>query len=141
VHNFIIFYYLNVEEHNDRGTRENGALPVWRVSLQEFRIYSSFFHPNRSSCTICSFEKKLKLKVSLMKFVKLLKGCFKNTVFILRLHENYIPYHQLHIIPLRFSRDNPLIIKVKPENSHKINCIIEAEVYIQVKYFSNLLEK
>jgi hypothetical protein len=44
-------------------------------------IYFSFFYPNRSIWTSSSLR-KLKLKVSFMKFLKLLKGCFKNTVCV-----------------------------------------------------------
>jgi hypothetical protein len=54
--------------------------------------------------------------------MKLLKGCSTNTIFIsiIKLYKNYPPYHQLHKnIPLRFSRDSPLIIKGNLENSHK----------------------
>jgi hypothetical protein len=50
-------------------------------NLDRNHIYFSFFYPNRSSSTSSSF-KQLKLEASFMKFLKLLKGCFKNTVYV-----------------------------------------------------------
>jgi hypothetical protein len=53
-----------------------------KASLQISRVRSSSFHPNRSSSTSSSFEKKKKLETSFMKFTKLFKRFFRNIVFI-----------------------------------------------------------
>jgi hypothetical protein len=51
-----------------------------RTLLLKFQVRSSFFHPSRSNFTSSSF-KKLKLETTFMKFTKLFKGCFTNTIF------------------------------------------------------------
>jgi hypothetical protein len=57
-----------------------------------------------------------------MKFMKLLRGCFKNTIFI----SSYEAVRKLLTMQLVtqhitfvLSRDNPLIIKGNQENSYK----------------------
>jgi hypothetical protein len=93
-----------------------------RASLQEFQIRSNFFNPNRSSSTSFSLKKKSKLEARFVKFMKLLRGCFKNTVFI----SPYEAVRKLPTMPLVtqhttsvLSGDNPLIIKGNQGNPHK----------------------